>query len=154
MMRTTQRPIEREEVKLLEMAIKGYQTEYNKLPELGATDETKFVESTGLLMKMLAGRDEQLNPRMIPFYESMHRPTRDKFGDGRAESAPTDETDVRDLKGNRYRLHFDWNGDKHIPNPREPGKEILGSVIVYSAGPDGDYSTWEDNFTSWENEER
>lgn len=150
MMKTTKQPIERAEIQGLILAVKGYQTEYSKLPELGTTDESKYVESAGPLIEALTGQHQHLNPKKIPFYEPPARhPLQGTSGKGTIPT-PTTSTDIRDPKGNRYRVHFDWDGDGIISNPKEPGTKISNSVIVYSAGPDGDYTTWHDNVTSWE----
>ena len=46
---------------------------------------------------------------------------------------------------------FTWDGDGMIPNPNtESNNLIRADVIAWSAGPDGDYSTWKDNVGSWE----
>jgi type II secretory pathway pseudopilin PulG len=148
MTQRTRNPIEMQEIKSLEMAIKSYQLEYHKLPNLGTTDETKYIESAGVLIETLTGKGDSQNPREIAFYEPMRRSTQTKTGNDTA--APSNETDIRDLKGNHYRLHFDWDGDRRISNPNPSGTEVTGSVLVYSAGRDGDYTTWEDNFTTWD----
>ena len=45
----------------------------------------------------------------------------------------------------------DADGDGHVKNP-DPDKNNLvrADVIAWSAGPDGDYRSWEDNVCSWE----
>lgn len=51
-----------------------------------------------------------------------------------------------------YLYAVDDDGDGHVPNPdpEKSGEFIRGNVIAWSAGPDGDYSTWSDNVGSWE----
>lgn len=45
----------------------------------------------------------------------------------------------------------DGDGDGMIPNPNpEKNGKIRADAIAWSAGPDGDYATWEDNVGSWE----
>ncbi len=46
----------------------------------------------------------------------------------------------------------DDNGDGHVenPDPEKSGELIRADVIAWSAGPDGDFSTWSDNVGSWE----
>lgn len=48
-----------------------------------------------------------------------------------------------------YRIRSDSDGGGKIVNPEEPaGERITSGVILYSAGPDQDFGTWEDNVTS------
>lgn len=130
----------------IKMAVKAYQTEYNRLPlsDLGVTDETQFMESGREIVNVLTATDSTRNPRGIVFYETPSR-----SGKGGGVIAADGSFEVRDQFGNRFRLHFDWNGDRVIPDPEHPGATISEPVIIYSAGPDLDYHTWKDNITSW-----
>ena len=50
-----------------------------------------------------------------------------------------------------YLYALDDDGDGMIPNPNtESNNLIRADVIAWSAGPDGDFSTWKDNVGSWE----
>jgi hypothetical protein len=150
MTKSTAQPIEKREIHTLKTAIQVYEEEYINLPDLGVTDEIKYIESAGPLIETLTGHNARLNPKKIPFYKPPVR--RSTQGKSAASPAPAPaspaSTDVHDPKGNRYRIHLDWDGDGLILNPKEPGTKISNSVIVYSAGRDGDYSTWEDNYTT------
>ena len=134
-------------IKGLELAIRGYQTEYNKLPEIGTTDEATFVESKGPLLDIITATDASKNPRGIQFYDPP-MPTKSGKGGGISDSSGK-LLEVRDPFGSPYRLHFDWNDDGKIPDPEHPGSDIPAKVIIYSAGSDLDYNTWKDNVTSW-----
>ena len=46
-----------------------------------------------------------------------------------------------------YELDIDQDGS--IPHPNGDGN-VRGRAIAWSAGPDGDYTTWPDNVKSWE----
>lgn len=134
------------EMQALVMATKGYQTEYSRLPNLGETDENKTLEVQGEILDILMGKHPGENPRTIPFYEPpLHTPPAKSGLVINAAGLP----ELRDTYGNVYHMRFDWNGDGHIPDPEHPGATIGGPVIIYSAGPDGDYTTWHDNITSW-----
>ncbi len=54
--------------------------------------------------------------------------------------------------GQPYEYELDLDGDGQCAHPYEESETALipGRVIVWSAGPDKDYATWEDNVTSWE----
>jgi len=54
-----------------------------------------------------------------------------------------------DQWGNLYRIRTDLDGDGRVPDPSGSG-EIEETLLVWSAGPDGDFDTWEDNIKTWE----
>ncbi len=47
---------------------------------------------------------------------------------------------------------LDDDGDGHVkhPDPDKGGELIRADVVAWSAGPDGNFSTWSDNVGSWE----
>jgi hypothetical protein len=52
--------------------------------------------------------------------------------------------------GNPFHLIVDTNKDQRIQNPvSAPLEWIEKRILIYSAGPDGDPETWEDNIRSW-----
>jgi len=51
--------------------------------------------------------------------------------------------------GNAFEYQVDENRDGVIPEP-DTGDSLRAGVIAWSAGPDGDYDTWEDNIKGWE----
>lgn len=136
------------QMKSLELAVKAYQAEYSKLPTAAVPeekDEQQVVEARGVIIDTLTGKDHDKNPRQIPFFE----PPTPRAGKGGGVTNAQGELEIHDLFGNVYRMHFDWNGDGLVPDPEHPGATISEPVIIYSAGPDGDYDTWKDNVKSW-----
>jgi type II secretory pathway pseudopilin PulG len=132
----------------LKLAVIAYQVEYSRLPsatEPEEKDEQQVVEAKGVMIDILTGKDHNKNPRQVPFYE----PPPPKAGKSGGVTNAQGELEIRDPFGNLYRMHFDWNADGLIPNPEHPGADISQPVIIYSAGPDGDYDTWKDNVKSW-----
>ncbi len=65
---------------------------------------------------------------------------------------------IVDAYGNPFRIRLDTNGDRQLanPNPDQAAAEglvILANtkgVIVWSAGKDHDWNTWDDNPRSWD----
>jgi hypothetical protein len=62
---------------------------------------------------------------------------------------------VVDYKGKPYRIRLDTNHDETLnnPNPEQAaaGRPTLKArVLVWSAGKDGDWNTWDDNLMSWD----
>ena len=137
-------------MKDLEMAIKTYQTEFSHLPVplRERAEERQFVESKGRLFSIIMAEDAELNPRNVRFYDP---PAPQKNGPSGGVRNEKGELELRDQWGNFLRIHFDWNGDGRIPDPVHPGESVEAiTVIIYSAGPDGDYDTWADNLASWQ----
>lgn len=144
-------PSPRSELKGLELGVKAYQAEYSRLPSLDSPPppednnpgyDTASKEGHGII-KILLGEDTPKNPRQIPFYEPSGR-----NGRGGGYSEVKGLVDTWGTKG--YIIIFDYDGNGEISDPEHPGSRISSSVIIYSAGADGDYSTWHDNITSWE----
>ncbi|RBP45832.1 hypothetical protein DES53_102214 [Roseimicrobium gellanilyticum] len=88
------------------------------------------------------GTDTSKNPRGTGFYEP---PPAKKKGGG--YSPEPGLVDVWGTKG--YVVILDYDGDKEIADPEHPNAKITASALIYSAGPDGDFSTWKDNVKSW-----
>ena len=56
-----------------------------------------------------------------------------------------------DAWGNPFKYRLDLTGSGEISNPDpEVGGLLKTQVAVWSAGPDGDFGTWEDNVAGWE----
>jgi prepilin-type N-terminal cleavage/methylation domain-containing protein len=126
-------------MKSLEIAIKGYKTEYLRMPTAETTAPTEDNEAydtsdeagQGLLRVLLSDPSAlERNPRQIRFWEAPP---------AKAEGAGySPENGLRDPWGkNGYYVVLDYSGDGRIANPYggegEPD-EITSDVIVYSAG--------------------
>jgi prepilin-type N-terminal cleavage/methylation domain-containing protein len=126
-------------MKGLEIAVKGYKTEYLRLPsaeqnaqsEDNAAYDTSDEQGKSLLNVLLASPGaETRNPRQIHFWE----PPNAKTGG----SGYTPDQGLRDPWGkNGYMMILDYSADGKITNPYtgegEPD-EITSDVILYSAG--------------------
>jgi hypothetical protein len=135
-------------MKGVEIAVKGYKTEYLRLPFI--TDSTppsdnNAYDTTGsegrALIDIILNKDLKKNPRQIRFWEPPPSKTT-----GSGFSATGGLVDSWGRQG--YRIILDYDHDGLIDNP-EGGSAIKADVILYSAGPDGDFSTWKDNVRSW-----
>lgn len=132
------------------IAVKSYQTEYNRLPNISLSD-TELLESRGALFTILFAEDSISNPREIKFYDDF------PYENGHAGIVKNaaSEWELRDPWGNLYHLYLDADGDGKIPNPARTTSDdepetLSTSILVFSAGPDGDFTTWKDNIRSWE----
>lgn len=50
--------------------------------------------------------------------------------------------------GNQYRIRLDTNDDSKVADPRS-NEPIAETVLIWSAGEDGDFETWKDNPKTW-----
>lgn len=140
----------------LKNAIATFHTEYGEYPLLDPNND--FTTDSGHdLMDILLGSDEQAekngrNPRRIVFIsDKAARPV----GGGRYRKGISIDAhgggELWDPWGNFYRVRFDTNGNKGVenPDPSAPSATIPESIIVWSAGPDGNFDSWEDNVKTW-----
>jgi len=51
--------------------------------------------------------------------------------------------------GHFYWMRLDANKDGRVEDPSHPGAFVSKKVIIWSAGKDGDFTTWNDNVTNW-----
>lgn len=125
-------------MKDLQLGIKNYAVEYDRMPS--ALSE---CDSSGALLKVLLGENvEGLNIRQIVFLEPA------MAWQGRSGLLESDGGyTLVDVWGHPYKIAMAKSGG--IRSPETPGAMIDKTVIVWSAGPDGDFSTWSDNVKSW-----
>lgn len=143
-------------MKSLEMAVKGYQTEYNRLPSLDspppAEDNTEGYDTSAEdgrgIIDILMAADTAKNPRGISFYEP---PV------AKGNSGYTQAGGLKDIWGAQgYMMIFDYDGDKKITNPYgdTDDNDIPGSVLIYCAGANKEFDMGStgrtDDLKSWE----
>ena len=150
-------------IKDLQVAIKAYQTEYNRYPsDATGEDETLQTNSDSPLIAILLSSDSQeesggKNPRGIKFIDLPMA----KNGRGGLIGQDEDSYQLVDEWEQPYTVIMDTNGDEKIENPDvqnsdskissgAPAQLPVG-VAVYSFGPDGktNNSPSQDDITSW-----
>jgi hypothetical protein len=135
----------------MSVALEAYRTEYNQMPfiTLPEEEDKHWQRSQGPLMQTLFGKDLKINPRAIRFYEPP--PARDHRSG--AYNNAKGEPVLADPWGEPFYVILDLEGDGRVPNPdprTHAAQPFLNkSVILFSAGPDHDPNTWEDNVVSW-----
>jgi hypothetical protein len=138
----------------LKNAISAYFTEYREYP-LSSPDIDITVDTRDRLMAILMGSDAERgesgrNHRGIAFYSDMRAKT---MKDGRFyRGISPDENGggiLWDTWGTPYRVRVDSNFDNKVDDPESPGRTIPENIIVWSAGKDGDFETWDDNVKTW-----
>jgi prepilin-type N-terminal cleavage/methylation domain-containing protein len=112
-----------------------YRAEYNRWPSVYLPD-VKDVTDLDWVTLMCPPADAVARPKdnfkLIPFMEQGGTAFVDAWG------AP-------------FKFRLDTTGSGELVNPNPEVDEMLkAQVAVWSAGPDGDYATWEDNVAGWE----
>ncbi|WP_051946374.1 prepilin-type N-terminal cleavage/methylation domain-containing protein [Verrucomicrobium sp. BvORR106] len=139
-------------MKGLEIAIKGYQTEYNRYPLAGAEAadtkvyDTSDAESGGALLAALLATDTTANPRRVRFYDP---PPAKSGANGYDSKAGT----LTDPWKNGYMVQVDYDGDGLIADPFNEGETLSSGVIIYCNGADGNAGTGgakSDDIKSWQ----
>lgn len=137
-------------MKSLTIALESYLKEYGHFP-LSNPDslvESASIPAEGEMVTAIIGSESPLNPRKIRFYA----PPQAKTGKAGLDQSNAATIRTVDSNGTTFFLVMDLDGDGLTPNPdRREGqrKQIRARVLVYSAGPDQDPSTWDDNLVSW-----
>jgi prepilin-type N-terminal cleavage/methylation domain-containing protein len=132
----------------LVIAIKGYQTEYNRYPmAAGKTEDTLIDTATDPdFLDTLMANNATNNPRQVKFYD----PAPAKNGtNGYDDAAKT----LLDPWGNGYQIVIDYNQDGKVENPYETGTNLATGILIYSNGPDRTFdspSPKSDDLKSWE----
>jgi hypothetical protein len=137
-------------------AISAYVDEYHSLPLVSYDLKTDLsldsTESIALFGILSAHAPPELNPKHINFIEGIKQAkySHGKFLDGMNYEEDETRPTLIDPWGKAYRITLDTNEDGFIENPQTPGTKLASEkALVYSAGPDGDFSTWQDNLRSW-----
>jgi hypothetical protein len=99
----------------------------------------------GQLVDVLMADDEKLNPRQIHYIDPPVA-TQTK-GPGLYEG-PVMRALV-DSWGKPMRIALEDSHTTELPDPEHPSAKIKANVLIWSAGPDGNFDTWKDNIASW-----
>ena len=132
------------------LGIQMYQLQYNRPPvEATPGKETVPPRSRGALVDILMAKDAKANPLGVAFFDFPAAKNK-RFGyykDDQGQSV------VVDAWGEPFYVLIAAKNQTTIPNPDpRDNKEhpvIDKAVIMFSAGPDHDPNTWEDNVLSW-----
>jgi prepilin-type N-terminal cleavage/methylation domain len=106
------------------MAIKGYETEYNRLPEVGSEGTNA---NTVELMNILSGQDDTANPRGIVFLEI---PRAKNNKNGVQGSGGTISSGWMDPFGQLYEVRIDQDYNNEVTGPNS--EVIRTKVIAWS----------------------
>ena len=144
----------RSDAQVVVATMSKYRMEYNRWPEVaevaegfpGTSKAWVDIMNPEITTGTAAKRDKN-NFRQLRFLE-MGKGM--KIESGKYEGGFGDPFPHKDGRM-PFLYAVDDDGDGHVKNPNpDKGDLIRGDVIAWSAGPDGDYSTWKDNVGSWE----
>ena len=140
-------------VSTIAAAVTEYQNERGSLPAALSTQKGRDTDTDSSapenLITTLMGINVPFSKR-INYLGDINEAK--EVADGRYESGIVRKNDIAALVdpwGHFYHIRLDTDGDGFVDDPSEPGRRLKRSVIVWSAGKDGDPDTWKDNITSW-----
>jgi prepilin-type N-terminal cleavage/methylation domain-containing protein len=124
-------------------AMTKYQAEYNRWPAFMAGIDQHLTDKVWVdaMSPPPGGAMPASNPKRLMFFEPS--------GGSLGTEIPYVGAFV-DPWGTPFEYQVDLDGDGQIEHPDGEGAVIRGRVIAWSAGPDGEHATWEDNVPSWE----
>lgn len=134
----------------LRNAVVAYFTEYRKYPFDGDGNDAWEQTDLSLAGTLLAVSGAYRNPRGIPFYTG--RPAAEGGYSGMRNGVDMDPANpaIYDPWGTVYRVLVDTDYNNVVEDPSGSGAIIKESILVWSAGRDGDFDTWADNIKTWE----
>ncbi len=146
----------RSDAQVVVATMSKYRMEYNRWPEGEEVEGSegypattkKWVDIMNPDITTGAGKRDPNNFRQLRFLE-MGKAMRIESGNhegGFGDPFPHKDGRVPFL----YAVDDDGDGHVNHPDPDKGGELIRADVVAWSAGPDGDYRSWEDNVTSWE----
>ena len=145
--------------KSLERAIVSFTNEYEGRWPVGyGSGADTLLESSpdNDLIRILSGKQPDENPRHIDFLGDTKQ-AKPLGRDGRLRGGLVWENDrwsLVDAWGNHFRILMDTDMDGELANPdvKHAGNklQLRAKVLVWSAGEDGDFDTWEDNVKTWD----
>ena len=122
-----------------------YQAEYNRWPSNYVADVKDTTDADWVLMMAPApgSGSVPMNPKRVVFFEA--------GGGALAPVGATHEGAFVDPWLAPYKFVLDLDGDGKIEHPDTAvGGELSARILVWSGGPDTNYTTWADNAKSWE----
>jgi len=132
----------------LKNSIAAYFTEYRKYPGTTKGEDATYDSVGPEMAALLAEGDNPLNPRRIAFFSGKQATP---YGDGgwkKGIHLNGDNSGLYDPWGTPYRITMDSDYNSQVDDPLGTGA-IPQSILVYSAGPDRNFDTWDDNIRTW-----
>ena len=137
-------------------ALDQFHTEYDCLPmptsgEKGRDWDTDSSAAENIVV-IFKGLDPSANPKAMDFLGDIKDA---KHVDGERRNGLVRDAATAALVdpwGQPYFIRMDGDRDGFVADPAHPDQRLAKTVIVWSAGKDGDPETWNDNVGSWASE--
>jgi len=147
---------ERGQVRYLAQAISGWVSDHDWVPWAVSSEKGQDCKSDTsaeeALVALLRGIDLVGSSRGYNYLPELPDA---KIIQGRPVGgyfrASEDELALHDSWGRYYQILLDHDNDDRVRDPSRPGENewIESKFLVWSAGPDGNPDTWDDNICSW-----
>lgn len=133
-------------MKGIEIALKGYLTEYNRclLSEMQLPGD-RDIPFEGEIMRALMAQSTRYNPRGVRFYD----PSVAKREKGGAWRDSSGTWQYRDEWGTPIMIRYDADQDGKTTDPSDGTTMIDATYLLFSGGMDRNLATWKDNLKSW-----
>ncbi len=135
--------------KSVEMAVDGFENEYNFLPyggeEYPTVEEELSQDDNDGLMAVLAGLEDELNFKGITYFsqEEPKGSSDANYKDGMHLDRTAGTAALYDPWGSRYHITLDYlqgADEEGIEHPYDSDERIRRKIIVFSYGPDNKFS--------------
>ena len=150
-------------------AVEQFYADYSRLPlpsgppPHGGDRDTDTSPTHGFVSLLIAqeaenGKSQNANRTnyLEAFKPARLKPTDESpWRNGMISDVATGAYGIVDYSGKPFRIRLDTNGDQQVANP-DPDEVAEGRlmlpkrVIVWGAGKDGNWETWDDNPKSWD----
>ncbi|WP_050028181.1 hypothetical protein [Verrucomicrobium sp. BvORR034] len=133
-------------MKGIEIALKGYQTEYNRclLVEMQLPGDQNLVFEGEILIALMA-ESTKYNPRKVRFFD----PPVARRKRGGAWRDGSGNWQYRDDMGNPIMIRYDADHDGKTTDPDDSNIQIVAPFLLFAAGMDRNLATTRDNIKSW-----
>jgi hypothetical protein len=132
-------------------AVKRYQSDVLDWPmEVEHNDWSGTTEGASWITLLLgkSGNEYATHVNYLYGFPLSQKSANGKWSQGIDSESDPNKPRILDPWGNFFRMQVDGNGDGSLSNP-QGDLSIQSACIAWSAGPDGDFATWENNIRSW-----
>ena len=142
-MKRAKRSQARSDANIVGTVLLNYFSEYNRWPEFAMGSADHLSDNTWVeCMSPTPGAPANAqNLKRVVFFQA---------GAGAIASGGANSGAFVDPWGTPFQYKVDSDRDGQITHPNDDSITLRAQVLVWSAGEDGDFDTWDDNVTSWD----
>jgi hypothetical protein len=129
-------------------ALEQYEMDYDSypVPSSVSKDTDLLSDSHSGIIAALKGMNVAVNPRKKDYLGDLKEA---RLVDGKPVGGlwrgKGNSIGIYDPWGRPYFIRLDTDGDGHVEDPSRPGSRLKTFALIWSAGKDGDASSWSDN---------